>query len=245
MSWMERKDLKDRMDSVELHSLEHLVSSRWSCRGYLEDPVDHQRIVRLLEIAQRAPSWCNTQPWQLIVTEGDGTARFRHALREYASRHYADIESDIPMPREYTGMSLARRRESGWQLYEAVGVARGDREASALQAMKNFELFGAPHVAIVTVDESLGAYGILDCGVYVANFLLAAQALGLAAIPQAALARYSPFVREYFNIPAGRAVLLGISFGLADHTHSANTYRTQRAALDEVVQWHSSAGTAR
>lgn len=217
--------------------LEQLVTDRWSCRAYRPDPVPHDTIVRLLELAQHAPSWCNTQPWEVIVTEGQGTERFRTALANHAREHGAEFTPDIAMPEQYTGVHLERRRESGWQLYQAVGIARGDRRASAAQAFKNFELFGAPHAAIITIDAEQGPYAILDTGVYVGNFLLAAHGLGLGAIPQAALATYSAFIRDYFAIPADRAVLLGISFGYPDAEHPANSYRTNRAPLEQVAHW--------
>lgn len=222
------------------HVLERLVTERWSCRAYHADPVPHDTIVRLLELAQHAPSWCNTQPWEVIVTEGQGTHRFRTALAEHAREQGVNFTPDIPMPEQYTGVHLERRRESGWQLYQAVGIERGDREASAGQAFKNFELFGAPHAAIITIDGEQGPYAILDTGVYVANFLLAAHSLGLGAIPQAALATHSAFIRDYFAIPADRDVLLGISFGFPAATHPANSYRTRRAPLDEVARWVTS-----
>jgi nitroreductase len=220
--------------------LEGLVTERWSCRAYLPDQVRHETIVRLLQLAQHAPSWCNTQPWEVFVTEGMGTEEFRAALSEHARQQGPRLCPDLPMPKEYTGVHLDRRRESGWQLYQAVGIARGDRQASAQQAFRNFELFGAPHAAIITIDASQGPYAVLDTGLYVANFLLAAHSLGLGAIPQAALATYSPFIREYFDIRQDRAVLLGISFGHPDRDHPTNSYRTSRAPLDQVIHWVSS-----
>lgn len=218
-------------------ALEELLDARWSCRAYRPEPVPRSQITHLLQIAQRSASWCNTQPWQVIITEGAGTERFRAALSEHAASQGGRFQPDIPMPEQYTGVHLERRRQSGWQLYNALGIERGDREASARQAMKNFELFGAPHCAIITVDANQGAYGALDTGLYVSNFLLAAQSLGLGAIAQAALATYGPFVRDFFDIPTDRAVLLGISFGWPDLDHPANSYRTQRADIDQVAQW--------
>lgn len=226
-------------DAAGLKTLEHLVTQRWSCRAFLPDPVPHQQIATLLELAQQAPSWCNTQPWEVYLTEGAATDRFREGLLAHATAEGPHPRPDIPMPAEYTGVHLQRRREAGWQLYEAVGVARGDRQSSARQALKNFELFGAPHAAVITVDASQGSYGVLDTGIYVANFLLAAASLGLGAIPQAALATYSPFVRDFFGVPEDRSVLLGISFGWPDRDDPANSYRTRRATLDEVVHWVS------
>ena len=104
-----------------------------------------------------------------------------------------------------------------------------------MQMLRNFEFFGAPHVAILTTDEDLGVYGAIDCGLYVDTFLLAAQALGLGACAQAALAACAPFLREYFDLPDTRKVVCGIAFGYADPDHATATYRTSRASLDEVV----------
>ena len=100
-------------------------------------------------------------------------------------------DHDFTPPREYLGVYLERRRESGFQLYNTLGIARGDKAAYAKQALENYNFFGAPHVAIIHTDEALGIYGAIDCGAYVGNFMLAAQALGLGTIPQAALARHS------------------------------------------------------
>src|SRR5271157_1700334 len=97
----------------------------------------------------------------------------------------------MAFPREYRGAYLERRRACGFRLYEAVGVARGDREAYAKQGFENYKLFGAPHVAIITSDEALGTYGVVDCGAYVSNFLLAAQSqiTILAQVPRPIRAR--------------------------------------------------------
>lgn len=211
--------------------LERLLTDRWSCRGFTDEPVPRDVIERLLTIAQRTPSWCNTQPWQLVITSGEETAKLRDAFLE--SFDWAG--SDFEFPVSYNGVYRERRRESGWQLYEAVGVQKGDREASALQMLRNFEFFGAPHVAILTTDADLGVYGAIDCGLYVDSFLLAAQALGLGACAQAALAAGSPFLRDYFDLDDSRRVVCGISFGYADPDHPTATYRTSRVGIEDVV----------
>lgn len=218
--------------------LERLLDARWSCRAFKADPVPRDLIERLLGIAQRSPSWCNTQPWQLVVTSGEATERFRDGLVAHVAGG-APIEPDFPMPEKYEGVYQERRRQAGWALYSAVGVERGDREASGRQAMKNFELFGAPHVAILTTDASQGTYGAVDCGLYIGTFLLAAESLGLGAIAQAAIAQYAPFVHRHFGLGDDRKVLVGISFGFPDRGHVANSYRTTRASLEEVVTWES------
>ncbi len=215
--------------------LEQLFRQRHSCRAFRPDPVSRDVIEKILITAGRAPSWCNAQPWQVVVTGGRANAQFRDALLQEVEK--GSPKPDMEWPTRYTGLHQDRRRACGWQLYEAVGVGRDDRAASARQMMKNFALFGAPHCAIVSSPTELGPYGALDCGGFITAFTLAAQSLGVASVPQAAVASYAPFLHSYFGIPDDRLILCGISFGYSDTDHPANGFRTDRAALDEWVVW--------
>ena len=103
--------------------------------------------------------------------------------------------------------------------------------------MRNFDLFDAPHCAIISSPAELGAYGALDCGGFVTAFTLAAQAEGVATIPQAALAGFSPVLHRHLGIGDDRLILCGISFGYADPDAPANSFRTDRAPVDEIVDW--------
>lgn len=216
-------------------AFENLLNARYSCRAFLPQPVDTAIIQRILEIAQRTPSWCNSQPWQALITRGAGTERFRQAIFDYAGARTP--QPDFAFPREYRGVYLERRRECGFQLYASVGIARGDRAASARQTLENYRLFGAPHAMIVTTDEALGVYGVLDCGAWVNNFMLAARSLGVASIAQAALGAQPQFVRAHFGLPEDRLVVCGMSFGYENAAHPVNRFRTSRAAIDTVVTW--------
>lgn len=211
-----------------------LLMARHSCRGFLKEEVPGDLIAQIVTAAGRAPSWCNAQPWHLIVTRGAETDRLRGALTTAAvSRPEAP---DVPGPEAYTGAHRDRRRTCGWQLYEAVGVEKGDREGSARQALENFHLFGAPHTAILTSGRELGAYGALDSGGFLMAFCLAAQALGIATVPQAAVAFHSPTVREVLGVPEDRLILCAITFGYEDTGHPANAFRTDRADLSEIME---------
>lgn len=213
-----------------------IVNGRFSCRAYLSRPVPRETIEAILRLAQRTPSWSNCQPWRLVITSGAETDQFRQALYAHAAAS-GEAGSDFPFPREYLEHQLARRRECGFRLYNALGIQRGDKARYAAQTLENFRFFGAPHVAIVTTDEPIGTYGAVDCGAYVATFTYAAHALGVASIPQAAIARYAGFIRDHFGLDPVRRIVCGISFGYADADHPANAFRTNRAPLDEVVEW--------
>jgi nitroreductase len=218
--------------------VEELLAERYSCRAFRPDAVPRAVIERILAAAQRTASWCNSQPWQVVIASGPAARRFSEAILSAAtSGDGHGQQSDFPFPREYRGVYQERRRESGFQLYNALGIARGDKEGYRRQTLQNFHLFGAPHVAIISSDEALGVYGAVDCGGYVSNFMLAAQALGVATVPQAALAGFSGLIREHFGLGEHRRVVCGISFGYADPTHPANGYRTTRAGLGEAAQF--------
>lgn len=214
--------------------LEQLLNERYSVRAFLPREVDRTTIEHVLTTAQRTASWCNSQPWQVIIASGEAKERFRQLIYKEASGGLGD-DYDFTPPREYVGVYLERRRESGFQLYNTLGIPRGDRSGYAKQALENYNFFGAPHVAIIHTNEPLGIYGAIDCGAYVSNFLLAAQALGLGTIPQAALARHSGLIRHHFNLASDRRIVCGISFGYADHAHKVNSYRTSRATVADTV----------
>ena len=218
-------------DADAIDVLERLLAERYSCRAFKSDPVPRAVIERIVRSAQRTASWCNSQPWHATIVSGAETERFRKCMYEKAASG-GDAAPDFPWPREYVGPYLARRRESGFQLYDAVGIAKGDKVAAAKQALENFNFFGAPHVAIITTPEPLGVYGAIDCGAYVSNFMLVAQALGINSIAQAALARRPDVVRDHLKLADDRRVVCGISFGYAKHDAP---YRTSRAPLSEAV----------
>ncbi len=217
--------------------LQHALDTRFSCRGFLPTPVPQAVMERIVAVAQRTASWCNAQPWQVQITSGDATERFRQAMLSPATPD--EPGPDFEWPQQYEGVYQVRRRECGLALYESVGIARGDREAAARQGRENLRLFGAPHVALVTTPQALGVYGAVDCGAYVSQFMLAATSLGVATIAQAALAARPQRVRDFFGLPADRRVVCGISFGYADPAHPANGFRTTRATPAEAVSWVS------
>lgn len=216
-------------------TLARLAATRHSCRAFEERAVPRADIERMLALAQRTASWCNTQPWQVTVTSGATTTAL--AERLVAAAVSGERRSDLPGPAAYTGVYRERRRDAGYGLYAGLGIDRSDGDARTRQALENFRFFGAPHTAIITTDRDLGTYGAIDCGAYVAVLLLAAESLGLGAIAQAAIATVSDAVREFLELPEDRLVVCAVSFGYADDGHPANGFRVGRAAVDQAITW--------
>src|SRR5882672_3552251 len=93
---------------AETETLTKIVTERWSCRAFRPDPVPHEIIEQVLEIARAAPSWCNTQPWHVHITEAEETDRFRTALRAHVDSVVSQ-QPDLPFPEAYEGRYLERR----------------------------------------------------------------------------------------------------------------------------------------
>ena len=219
-------------------TLTEILKSRYSCRGFKPDPVPDDTITQIIEAARHVPSWCNAQPWQVILTKGEATEAFRALMLETATQGTPPVP-DLEWPTQYSGQYADRRRTCGFQLYDAVGIAKEDRPGRAAQMLRNYALFDAPHVAIVHSPAELGPFGAMDTGGFVTAFTLAASALGVATIPQAAIAAYAPVVKDHFGIAEDRLVLCAISFGFADADHPANQFRTERATSADIIDWKS------
>jgi nitroreductase len=217
-------------------SVRDALRTRFSCRRFLHKPVPRDTIEGILATAQLTPSWCNTQPWEIILLSGAEADRLREQLHAHA-KSGARAEPDFEFPPQYADVYRDRRKVCGVQLYQSLGIGKEDRAAAAEQALENFRFFEAPHVLFITTPQSLGVYGAIDCGLYVSSFILAAHECGVDTIAQAALASYPDWLREYFQLPAERKFVCGIAFGYADARHPVNSYRTGRANIGDVVDW--------
>ena len=222
---------------TDYDTLHALLEARYSCRAFRPDPLPDTTIEAIVAAARRVPSWCNAQPWQVEVTRGAATDRFRAAMMQ-AAEEGRPPQPDLDWPTGYSGDYADRRRTCGFQLYDAVGIEKSDRAARRAQMLRNYAFFDAPHVAVVHAPAELGPYGAMDCGGFVAAFTLAATALGVATVPQAAIAAHAPLVRAHLGIGDDRLVLCAISFGLADDAAPVNAFRTERAAPGDIIGWH-------
>ncbi|MGK9286948.1 nitroreductase [Sinorhizobium meliloti] len=216
------------------NTLFSLAAARYSCRAFESRAVPLGDIKRILELARTAPSDCNTQPASVFIISGNALDALRAEMYEAAASGRKRT-SDVPPIGTYTGIFQERRRDCGWSLYSAVGIQRGDREASGKQALENFRFFGAPHLAVVTVHKDLAERGLFDTGIYLGHFLLAAQALGIATVPQGAIAHYADVIRKHAPIGDDLRVICGVSFGYELKDHPANSFRTARAEVAESV----------
>lgn len=214
------------------------IVGRRSVRGFLPDPVPDDVVRRLLEIASHAPSGSNIQPWRVAVVTGE-TLRALGADLVAEHDRGAEPRPDYDYyPARWRSPYLDRRRECGWGLYSAVGVARGDRVAAHRQRARNHTFFGAPVGVFVTVERDMGRGALLDVGMFVQNLLVAARAHGLGTCPQVAVVSYPDVVRGRLGIPESELLVCGIGLGRVDPDEPANTLRTSRVPVDAFATFH-------
>lgn len=215
--------------------LREAVETRRSVRAFLPKDVPREVLERVFETAQRAPSWCNIQPWRVFVASGEARARLTKALLEAAKN--APPAPDVPFPFDYPEPYATHRKKCGGALYEAMGVARGDSEGRLAAWLRNFVAFDAPHVAMVGIDRRFDLYAALDVGCWLQTLMLAATAEGLSTCAQASLAVYSDVVRRELGVADEVKLLFGVGIGYEDAAALANNCRTTREPLAANVSF--------
>ncbi|SFA82695.1 hypothetical protein SAMN04515620_10464 [Collimonas sp. OK607] len=213
------------------------IRSRRSIRGFLPAEVPAATLSEIFSLAQYAPSNCNTQPWITHVASAASRDRLQQHLSQ-ATLDPARYAPDFPYDGKYDGIYRERQYDAAIRLYGAMGIARDDKAGRARSFQRNFEFFGAPHVAFVFLPEPFGMREAADCGMYTQTLMLAMAAHGIASCPQTSLSFHPQVVREVLDVAPSFRLLFGISFGYEDTTIDANTCRTDRAELACAVHFH-------
>lgn len=203
-----------------------VVRARRSVRGFRPDPVPPQILREIMALAARAPSNCNTQPWQVYVVSGAPLERLRKQLPEAMMR--GEMSMDFPYEGKYSGIYRDRQYDAAAQLYAAMDIAREDKAGRSAAFMRNFEFFGAPHAAFLFLPEPFGLREAADCGMYAQTLMLALTAYGVGSVPQTALSFHADMLRSELGVGAEQKLLFGISFGYADSSEPANNCRVAR-----------------
>jgi len=220
-------------------TFEQVVRRRRATRQFLAEPVPQSEIETVLRDAQRSPSNCNTQPWQVHIVSGQKRDALSEALLLAASKgkFVPDFSFDMSAFPDVLG---ERAKASGKAHYDILNIAREDEAGRIETTNRNFEFFGAPHVALLFmpgIGDNVRTAG--DLGMYGQTFLLSLTAHGLAGIPQTSLAFFAPTIRSFLGISDDYKMLFGISFGYADPSAVVNGLDVGRADLAENVVFHS------
>lgn len=208
-----------------------VIRGRRSVRAFLPTPVPRETVLEILDVAARAPSGTNTQPWQVIVVTGQKKEALARDLIETALDPSRDEEHTAEYhyyPEKWVPPYIGRRRKVGYDLYGLLGIAKGEKERMNRQFARNYAFFDAPVGLIFTIDRILGQGSWLDYGMFLQNVMLAARARGLDTCPQAAFAKYHRIIKRHLAIPEERILLCGMALGHEDPSKVENSLRTER-----------------
>jgi nitroreductase len=217
---------------------QQLLQERRSIRGYKPDPVPRKVIEEVIELATRAPSSMNTQPWHFYVITGEPLDRIR---KENTERNLAGVKSsrEIRSHGAYAGVHRQRQIDIAVQLFQAMGIERDDAERRQDWVPRGFRQFDAPMCVVVTYDQELegGDIAQFDCGSVVHGLVLAGWSKGLGAVVNSQGIMQSPVVREHAGIPDDQVIMICVAMGYPDDDFPANHVRSHRRPVAEVASF--------
>ena len=227
-----------------MNSVDQAIESRMSVRAFTKEPVSREMILNLLDLSARAPSGTNTQPWKAYVLEGEKLQQLCNdvcAAYDSIARH-PELEKEYQAgydyyPTKWFSPYIDRRRENGWGLYGLLGITKGDKDKMHAQHRKNFEFFGAPVGIFFTIDKELGRGSMLDYGMFLQNFMIAARGKNLDTCPQAAWNTFSKIILPFIGARDNEMLVCGMALGYADKEDIVNTFRTPRVSAEEFTTW--------
>lgn len=205
------------------------VRRRKSVRQFTDRPVADADLRELLELAARAPSGGNVQPWKIFVVNGDSMARFREFI---VDQPIEAGEYDI-YPQKLWEPYRTNRFALGEQMYATVGIGRDDKEGRLAQFANNGNFFGAPAGLFCFIDRNMGPPQWSDLGMLLQTFMLLAQERGIDTCAQEYWSVRHSAVREFVGAGEDDLLFCGMSIGYGDWDHPINTLESERMPLDD------------
>ncbi len=220
------------------------IRSRMSVRAFTQQPVGREAITDILQVASRAPSGTNCQPWKVYVLQGasrdtlvDKVCAAHDALRADPTLAAQYAEEYDYYPQKWVSPYIDRRRENGWGLYGLLGIGKADKDKMHAQHQRNYRFFDAPVGLMFTVDRVMGRGSLVDYGAFLQNIMVAARGRGLHTCPQAAWNGFSSIILPHIGAGADEMLVCGMSMGYADASEVVNTFYTPRVVVADFTTW--------
>jgi nitroreductase len=215
-------------------AVDDALRTRRSVRAFLPTPVPRASIEAILNVAARAPSGTNTQPWKVHVLTGQSKAGLSRAIQaayDDPAERARHTEEYAYYPTEWRSPYIDRRRKVGWDLYSLLGIGRNDKDRMHAQHGRNYDFFGAPVGLMFTINRVLQQGSWLDYGMFLQSVMVAARGRGLDTCPQAAFMQYHRIISAHLSLGEHEMVVCGMSLGHADPEAVENTLITEREPL--------------
>ena len=211
-----------------MYDLDETIRARHSTRMFLPEPVPRALVEEAVDLAMRAPSNSNVQPWQVIFASGSARDRLVAALMAEARVEQPRVP---PLPPGFAHL----RRELGAVVYGAMGISRDDTEARRAAVLRNWEFFRAPLGGVVYMHRELGLVDSMGVGMFLQTLLLGLTARGLGTCVQVSIAGYPDTVHAQLGISPDYTILCGLAVGYPDPSFPGNDVRTSRDDVDRHV----------
>jgi len=225
-------------DVAAENAAEAAILSRRAVRGFLPTPVGREVVEHILDVAARAPSGTNMQPWRAIALAGTALEEFRTALATAFLAGQTSTARDYRYyPDPFFEPYQARRRKIGWDLYGHLGIGRGETDKMKAQVAHNLRFFGAPVGLVCVIDRRLEIGSWLDYGMFLQNIAVAARARGLDTCHMAVFAQFGETIRRLLAIPDGDVIVCGVALGHEDRDWPANRLRTGRVPAADFTDF--------
>lgn len=222
------------------------ITSRMSVRAFTPQPVDPALVQHILQVASRAPSGTNCQPWRVYVLSGashstlvDKVCTAHDALRADPALAAEYVEAYDYYPTQWVSPYLERRRENGWGLYGLLGIGKGEKDKMHAQHQRNFRFFDAPVGLMFTIDRVMGRGSLVDYGAFLQSIMVAARGQGLHTCPQAAWNGFAKIILPHIGAGPDEMVVCGMALGYADAAAPVNAFHTPRVAVSDFTTWLS------
>ena len=225
-------------------TVDDAIRTRMSVRAFTPQAVAPELIRDILDLASRAPSGTNTQPWKIYVLRGasrdslvDKVCAAHDALRADPALATEYREEYDYYPTQWVSPYIDRRRENGWGLYGLLGIGKGDKDKMHAQHQRNFRFFDAPVGLMFTLDRVMGRGSLVDYGMFLQTVMLAARERGLHTCPQAAWNGFAKLILPHIGAGPDEMLVCGMALGYADASAPVNTYYTPRVPAEQLTRW--------
>lgn len=220
------------------------ISSRMSVRAFTSQEVASADIEAILQVASRAPSGTNCQPWRVYVLQDGSRDALVHkvcaahdALRADPSLAAQYVEEYDYYPQKWVSPYIDRRRENGWGLYGLLGIGKADKDKMHHQHQRNYRFFDAPVGLMFTIDRVMGRGSLVDYGAFLQSIMIAARGRGLHTCPQAAWNSFGKIILDHIGAGPDEMLVCGMALGYADEAAVVNTFHTPRVPVQDFTTW--------
>lgn len=214
------------------------IKQRQSIRAFQDKPIPGNTMMEILNIACRAPSAMNTQPWEFVVVSGDKLNRLRTSIAEKLKSGAPIAPDHLVVGWPNDSVYKKRQIELAKRLFKAMDIPREDMEKRAWWLERGFRFFDAPAAIVIISDKVLSETGsLLDIGAVMQNICLAALNFGLGTCIEDQGILYPEVFREHTGIPTSKRLVIAIAVGYPDLNFPANQIRSEREPAENLTTW--------